>query len=328
MNNNRDDDARALGLAGAIAGDQVPVPQLDRRLGEGLVAQPATSLQSILAGGLQNADFLHVRLRALHEVGLSLHAQACNQRVLKLSSLEGSPIEVVGQPRAWERDAEDPGTVLMELGDARVGVVCERRRCGAMIEADGRSVTQVFLPLADEPFKPLRSEAEPWAGSDAWLASCVRQRIASGDPIGHAVAVGLIKRLAKPSQPAIEVMTRLLDGEPVEELQRSHLWMRALDGAQQRAVERLACDRAAALAVRLGGAERIALQDLRERDDLEGVRVLLREMGAGQRLDRALAIVDRIGLRPGTVLDPGSDPQIERARGIDGLAWWARREDA
>lgn len=70
---------------------------------------------------------------------------------------------------------------------------------------------------------------------------------------------------------------------------------------------------------------------LHERDDLEGIRVLLCDARAGQRLEARLREVDQLGLRlatSGRLALPG-DERLRRVHALDSLAWWAvPRSDA
>jgi hypothetical protein len=324
-------DALDLGLSDAILGSSAVIPLRESRMGEGLTLQSAVGLEAMIQRDFEGAVFLHARLPELEEVGLSLHVAEADAQVLKISSVDGGRLEVLGPELGltWF-DSDDPGTVYLQMEGSSKGVVRETYRSGVLIDRDARQLAQLFLRLQQEPYAPIDSPVAQWLDSDPWLRERVRALVLRDDPLRHVVAVGLAKRLSDHSASARDIAARILAGQQVESLSRSHAWFRRLDGAQLRTVERLACDRAKNLATSLASSlasprESVSLDSLRERDDLQGVFLLLRETGTGQRLAARLADADRLGIdceSRGMIALDAQDEQLRRSRMLDPLCWW------
>jgi hypothetical protein len=332
------------GLTGAICGSTVYIPSPDVQLGLGLSAAQPGSLSDLLEGSFQNARFYHARFAAFEEVALQVQVLAGNSRVLKVSSTDGSEVHVLRPTRThaasatasepdWYLDRDDPGTVFLQLGDEPRAVVTTEHRSGILVEADGRSVTQLFLALEPETCPPMESPASQWSErlNDPWLQQEVASVLAGSHPLRHVVAVGLLKRMHSPNDDPVQTAKKLLAGDRVGWLARPHEWLRCLSPAQRRTAERLACERSEQLAGEMARGSRLTsdqvLRVLVERDDLEGVRLLLRETGAGQRLDAAIEALDQAasGWQPGNLRQAceGSE-RLRRARLLDPAAWWAQ----
>lgn len=336
MTHSWEDDALILGLTDAIPGSRAAIPQPDRRVGEGRGVQPDCTLRGLIARDFQDAVFLHAALAELDEVGLQMHVLEANPRVLKVSSADGGKLDVIGSRAASSfRDLDDPGTVFVQVDEASVAVVTTSGRCGVVIDREAQGLTQVFLPLEPESFSPIVSPAAEWIDADPWLRDQILRVVQEPDPLRHVRAAGMAKRLADLASSARSIVDGLVAGVNAEVLSRPHGWFRSLAPQQIRAVERLACERAELLAARLAathiesGSLDVAL--LHERDDLEGARVLLGEVGAGRRLEARLGQADQVGIRlaGATGFELHGDERLRRVHALDGLAWWARtRSDA
>jgi hypothetical protein len=343
MSRPLDDQWEIWGLTGAVCGTTVHLPTPDAQLGRGLGSAMISSLSELLGCGFQKAEFYHARFSAFEQVGLLVQVLANNPRVLKVSSADGSEVhvlrpvhkdarsEAVSDPD-WHLDRDDPGTVFLQCSGEARAVVGTQARSGILIEADGQSVTQLFLPLDPEPCAPMSSPALRWCEElgDSWLREEVVEALADADPLGHVVAVGLFKRMqADPADP-VGTVRQLLEGKPVPQLSRSHEWFRSLSAAQRRTSERLACERSERLAAQMPLLSRLTAEQvlsvLVKRDDLEGVRVLLQEVGAGQRLDAAVSAVDRFGCEcqdRSLAHTAVRCQRLVRAYQLDPGAWWA-----
>ena len=112
-------------------------------------------------------------------------------------------------------------------------------------------------------------------------------------------------------------------------------WTRSLTSDQRALIERFAIVRARAVEAQLTRIQEGLGVDLQldfawqglcwDRDDLEGIRVLLREAGAGQALAAALRAVDEIG-RAVRFSWPSEvdvhDDRLQRVSEADPGAWW------
>jgi hypothetical protein len=329
MNAPFDEELAAL-LAGAVVGEHRSLRVPDSELGQGLSAAQPGGLQPLLDGGLGEAVFLRARLAELEEVGLCLSVLQADPRVVKVSSVAADTLEVLGPGAAWT-DPDDAGTVYVELQGSPRALVQQTSRCGVVLDGEGLGLAQLFLPLVREPFEPLASPVRAHVSMDPWLAGWAERRLQRGDAVAHAEAVGAAKRLWQPGSDARALALRVLAGEEVESLGWPHVWVRGLSAAQARAVERVACDRAVALAALLRADSQASelKQALLEREALEGVRVLLAERKQGRRLQAALEPVDRAGqqLRAERRLPAMGDGELDRrVRLLEPLAWWVEQE--
>lgn len=174
--------------------------------------------------------------------------------------------------------------------------------------------------------------------SDARLASLLEQRLElSAGLFDHVVAVGLLARLAPPPTATVarEALQRLLRGEHDPALWRERGWFLALGADEQAWVE--ACAAASCRGI-LEELERLLddprpgdqewdddlLAACRRRDDIEGVRTLLRAAGPCVALDTALEWLDAAGsdFVLAVSLPVLQDGHLSMARAAAGPAWW------
>jgi hypothetical protein len=137
---------------------------------------------------------------------------------------------------------------------------------------------------------------------------------------------------------AREVVERALAGRPDPEVARARVWARSLTQEQISALEELAVaeiDWLHTLLQRIeaepgpakDGWRDTALVLCHARDDVEGVRLLLREAGAGKRLETALAALDepaRALVESLAATEPLDDERLRRVAAADHSAWWGR----
>lgn len=220
----------------------------------------------------------------------------------------------------------------------------------ALVEADGFVIEQAGVPLvfgrrAGEALEvyPLFAWTAPpieeWKVNthDTWMQRQAQDG-STADIWTRTALAGLLARLMEP-EPG-DVGTLIAEGRLAALVSEAELtprrWARALDAASTAAIEQLAVRRAEALADDLADLFDTLSADMSEasgawqrlchrRDDLECVRVLLREAGVGDRLDDALAEADRSGRAIRINLDADVAATDERLRRValgDPSAWW------
>jgi hypothetical protein len=231
---------------------------------------------------------------------------------------------------------------------------------------DRSEVYPLVASLALEPLAPIPApEFEMWLADcrDSWLAGELEALVSAGDDWSLAVASGAFVRLMEPAAVGQGLVVRRLDpggwppstrapsataasqrveallrGEVDETLARPRRWIRGLTPEQIRTVEQLALAEADRLMEALDevveatesattdwSSEWVAL--CQSREDLEGVRVLLTEVGRHEALGRALATLDREGRRTSLGIPLArvpADEKLSRAHRIDPDAWWGR----
>ncbi|MBI3269246.1 MAG: hypothetical protein HYZ53_09510 [Planctomycetes bacterium] len=174
---------------------------------------------------------------------------------------------------------------------------------------------------------------------DPWLAGEVRERALHQDPLYVLVGAGMMARLRPPDSPAAAraALRNTLEGLPSPELDRERAWARTLTSEQRSWLERQAVLQSALLGRRIEELEASPEPDdaawrngflalLRERDEMEGVRLLLQEGGGCEHLDRALESLDADGRRSVLALPlvdgAGTDEHLRRAAAANPEAWW------
>jgi hypothetical protein len=190
-------------------------------------------------------------------------------------------------------------------------------------------------PVYPWPAPPLDEWIE--AVMDEELKALASKRLHADRWVATTVA-GMLARLQSAGTES-EARTRLAAlraGRDPGPVLKPRLWVRAFPPAQREALERFARVRASSLASRLASLlDRLApdTPDLveqwralcHERDDLEGVRVLLREAAAGADLEAALHEADASGRAvrfswPREV--DVDDERLRRAALSNPAAWW------
>jgi len=169
----------------------------------------------------------------------------------------------------------------------------------------------------------MHAQADHVAGADAWTRTSL---------------AGQLARLCEPEVRDVAALIasgRLQDLVSAVELAPRH-WARRLDAAATQALEQQAVRRAEALGDDLTDLFDTLSADMAEasgswarlchrRDDIESVRVLLREAGVGDTLDATLETADRTGRAIRINLDASISAADERLRRValgDPSAWW------
>lgn len=173
--------------------------------------------------------------------------------------------------------------------------------------------------------------AEPlkWAKAtrDLWLVNVVKERLqASQDDLAWATAVtaGWTAIHAQSPNPT-DIMNRVLRGEIVEELIYARRWVCEMTSTQRDLLEAEAIHRATDfldMVGRLDTPERVKAFCL-QRDDLEGIHILLQGADCGESLGTCLDVLDRMAEEKVEGLTfKIEDERLYRAWLV--LRWWGR----
>ena len=172
-----------------------------------------------------------------------------------------------------------------------------------------------------------------------WLGCEISDRLASGHPWQQAVARGMAARLTPRGNNPIELMGRLLAGEPLPEFDKERAWARSLSAERLVEIEGWALAEAkSAVADFEYLFDNSAPEDARwcsdvldvmhRRDNVEGVKLLLREAGAGQALQAVLEDLDGLCTNWMGALQkwPGGwrDERTRRSFAINPTVWWVQ----
>lgn len=333
---------KELGLQGILAGAFRDVEPGPDPVARGWMATPRVGLQGVCQPGAE----LHshpLELSGIEETGIEVSRVEEDPWLALVRSTRGA-LRVAGEKGGgWKRVAED--AVYLDLGVVQeLAFIAEGSRAGLLLARDepGPARLQPFFPsLVVEGPATVTCPIERWlsASSDAWLVDLVRRRLQASDgPLDQAVAAGLLARLEE--RPVAEIRAsaaRLEAGEYEERMDRERAWARSLRPEQLETVEWLAVEAADHLrqelpelglepAVGDAGWRACMLGLFHLRDDLQGVWLLLREAGRGERLGSLLEALDREARRVLLAVpiwpEPASDQRLLRAIEVDPDGWW------
>lgn len=335
------DELSQLGLSSVAVGDSDPLPSPTPTVSQGLSAAVDVSFTAVTRGGI-DIDFMGVDVPAARSVGLELARAELNPSILKVTS-HGPSFRVAGRnPIAiWE---EDETTALFDL-DRLV------EPFGAIFGDDTGIVLRPFAgdfyvipvfghPVEVTPQPAVTSDVERWLEDqdDAWLVGQCRGHLSLGGAYHHLVAVGMLARFKRPED-VVGAVGRILRGQYDPIADRERAWARLLGPKQVAATETVAISEVILLEQHLEQLlenvdsadpfwQRAVLEALHRRDDLEGVRVLLRAAQADNALETALSSLDAFGLRFIVAVPPVRDvEQSVRLRNVASInpeAWWVR----
>jgi len=327
-------DLAALGLAPEMLGpvERLALPQPDVDLARG-VARAADTAPD---------DPIDARSDVLEAIGLRLRFDA-DARALLVEFDARAAVRLRGaHPGAPVHDGADDvlrlplrqlGRFLLESADGVPLVVGDV--AGDTLSL--ASVTRWSSPPIENWMLPM---------NDAWLESIVERTLPDADAWTRTALAGTITRLAAvDTTPADEAV----DADPVVTLLRRvahspamapRAWARALDRGALAAIEEHARRRATALEVDLEDLRVAVTPDAREasdrwthlchrRDELESIRVLLREADTGTRLEECLQGTDRAGRAVRLTLEAVAADDDERLRRVavgDPSAWWGHTD--
>jgi hypothetical protein len=294
-------DAGALGAAERLL---LPEPEVDE-------ARTARAGVALAPPGSSDGGLLQVRSDALGAAGITAgFDEEARTLVLTAPAELAFRLAAPGQPGT-------PGEAQLSIsgtdGGTRVQVTTELASAFGLWSAAG--------PLA---LGSVDARAIELRVVHAWPAPDLPDGIAvpGWDRWEATVAAGRVARGVEPDANQDSAI-------------RARRWLRRLTADQRTLMERFAIVEAQRVATRLGRLQDgfgvdasldLAWQALCwDRDDVEGIRVLLREAGAGQRLAAALRRVDEVG-RSVRFSWPSEvdvhDDRLQHVSEADPGAWW------
>jgi hypothetical protein len=301
---------------------------------EDLALPSAGPQQALQASPRELASALAAYSPTLDTLGLRLELDP-DARALSVISRHGPAFQVrPGLADQQPRAADEAGMARVEL----------QRQGRFLIESlDGTPLVLGYtqhpylhlLPIYAWPMPPL----EEWivSSKDMWMLGEVEGGRAA-DAWKRTSLAGQLARLSESD--AADVAALIAAGrlqDLVSDLELApRRWARSLDPASKGALEQQAVRRAEALGDDLEDLFDTLSADMTEashawrrlchrRDDIENVRVLLREAGAGRELERVLEDADRTGRAVRINLDRTVSAADERLRRValgDPSAWW------
>lgn len=305
------------------------------------IAEARGAAAGVALSAALSIPFLTVRAPAAESHGVYLELSE-RRDAWRVSSVEGTPLVVtpLHGPAARAAAADDDPAVVYLRPDAgaRVVVTSENGRIVLRFDASGLSLQPIGEGTEPAQWREQRPPIADWtrAVRVPWLRAELESR--SGARFRDALSLaGLYTRFQAPdpgawkSAPDARARARLVPGGEARD------WARRLREPAATAAESVALDAARALRAALdrfhettrgeaGWRERWRRLCL-QRDDLEGMRVLLREAGRDAALDETLREVDAFARSVSASNPPLRAPVDERlstAATASPFAWWTR----
>lgn len=298
------------------------------------LAMPAVAPHAALGQGPSTATLLAAHSPAMDALGLQITVDAAITQVRVISG-NGRAFQV--RPGLRDADAaaaDDAGIARVNLQQA--GRFLVESATGTPLVLGWREGGALWLrPVYAWPSPPL----EEWTvkTQDTWMQARLSET-RHIDAWQRTSLAGQLTRLCEPEPRDVAALIaagRLRD-LVAEATLAPRRWARSLDPTARQALEQQAVRRAEALGDDLTDLFDTLSADLSEaseswrrlchrRDDLESVRVLLREAHAGEALDAALDATDRTGRAIRINLDAtvsASDERLRRVALGDPSAWW------
>ena len=319
-------DLQALGITADMLGsaESLPMP----------LSGPHAALQATSALRDPGSMLLPAHSSVMDALGLRVEVDPGGAR-LHVISRNAAAFQVRPGLRNTQAQAAD------EVGISRVTLQQDGR---FLIETTGGTPlvvgsregrTLLLYPVYAWDAPPL----EEWnvTTQDTWMKGRLVQAFGE-DAWARTSLAGQLARLCEPEVRDVAALIasgRLQD--LVDEVELApRRWARSLDPASLQALEQQALRRAEALGDDLADLFDTLSADMSEasatwsrlchrRDDIESVRVLLREAGAGDSLEGDLAAADRTGRAIRINLDASISAADERLRRValgDPSAWW------
>lgn len=316
-------ELQALGIAGSMLG---PVEHLTLP-----ASGPHAALQ---AGPVAGAMLLPAYSPVMDALGLRIEVDP-GAATLRVISRGGAAFQVRPGLHGVQPQVAD-GAGISRVALQQTGRFLIESAGGTPLVLGWRDAGALLLcPVYAWPAPPV----EEWnvKTQDTWMHE--QMKIATGsDTWTRTSLAGQLARLCEPEQRDVAALIRsgrLQDLVSDVEL-APRRWARALDQRSTMALEQQAVRRAEALSDDLTDLFDTLSADMTEaseswqrlchrRDDIEGVRVLLREAGAGGALEEVLAEADRSGRAVRINLDGTVSAADERLRRValgDPSAWW------
>jgi hypothetical protein len=324
-----DEALRALGLHGLHL-DPVEEVSIPLRSAPDVARGRGPAAGKLDLGAIHRKPQLSLRKESL--AGLRVYGDPRFDAVVYLEA--DTPIQLA--------QATDPA---ISSHEGTLAVDLERFRGPAYARPTGRDeLLELFGSEGGQGLDVKRSEAaayEPaltadvaaWVGEDPWLAKVVAERLQAGGPLQVALAVGdawrLRRRTASGERALLEAV---LAGRPADALEPERAWALRLDPEARTWLERRGLAFVEQLETTLDDLLELGELDdpswrswtlaaCRQRDELEGLLLVLQSAGGGQALAPALAALDRQGR---SVLGglrrwpaPADDERLRRAGALD-----------
>jgi hypothetical protein len=284
---------------------------------------------------------LHVRSDVLHHIGVRATYDPATQR-MTFSARDTLPIAI--EPGAAGGDTTAAGEQSVPTDGHREFVIASPE--GVPLASCRFDTGRAEFALVEAWPRPPLADWHAAAGDAEWTL-LAREEVLRGGVLSRWQAVVIAGRLARVFRPADAdaalqaMLTGARASSPADAMTQARTWPRTLTPLQRSAIERAAVVVAHGMAYSL--SQHLEASDLVrpaeyemdlsmrvlfcDRDDLEGIRVLLREADAdaGAALAAALDEVDAIGraLRFSwpTEVDVHEE-RLQRVSEADPTAWW------
>jgi hypothetical protein len=341
------DDMKELGISVDRLGPSEghSWPELPAGEAKGVVAK--VTLAAVLSG---TTPMNPAAIPTLEQIGIRVESAdraPWNVRLSTSSPDDLLAVRVIGRVEgALLIQSDKPDEAAVDLRKAG-SVLISASRGEVMASADTDGVTfWAISGFTIEPAATVEAPALRWLSEadsdDQWLRSEVSQLLQRGGTWANVVAAALVARYLEPASTAVakQWLQATLACQAVPALAAPRQWARQLQPMQLRTVQELARAEATRLALMLDEVAETAVPDdgpwqgvwldvCHSRDDLEGVRILLREVDAAEALQRPLTRLDRTGRMVRSVL-PGAfvprDERIRRANKVSPDSWWSTAE--
>lgn len=347
------DELDRLGFQGFNLGQSAelkwPTSEVSQALGKSELA--AVSFVTMLAAKFVGVSFAPVSHPVLGSIELA--ALESPGRVVKIVGPAGRALDLQALEKALRPGVnvyippEDPGTAYVDL----VGVpalVVRTPAGGVVIGAAGHALELADLvrPIELAPLAGLNPPVSEWAAAcgDSWLINQIAAKMAGCNSWSRVVAAGMLVRFSQPStvEEARDWVQSLLAGQVNKYLSGPSHWVRGLKDDEVASIEAFALAEVEALLAEVEAFEDAVAstsvgwedqwRDLcTRRDELEGVLVLLNEVGKSAGLSIALVRLDREGDVLRLAVPAGaeqSDEWKQRAARKAPGSWWTAFSEA
>jgi hypothetical protein len=338
-----DDDRVALGMLHASVEKLVSVEWSSENVGQGRGAgEAALGLSDLVDSDFAGCRFVKPRLPHLEALGVTIRLLQDYPGIVQFTGPTGEPLSFrsVNPPVGLRLDKEHAGTAFLDL--TRLGpTIVSQGQVSVLVVGDAEALSIGLLQYHDNLSWVSPPNFEDWLRSDtdAWLLQAVQDRASVRRLWDVAASVGVFARLFEPDsvERAREMAGRMRKGSLVETFAAPRRWARELATESRRVLEAAARDELAEIeedirALRFETDDTVTrvLRVCHRRDDVEGVRLLLREATGADVLAGAATLVDQLGNEWRLTLPFQFLIEDERLRRIalaDPQAWWRGGDD-